>query len=116
MMAQRTLDHVRARRAGQLPLDVGLDVILGPIRKRARSCIDVGKLSDERMRHLDGRSKMPDQRLKECFASSAGSSLNDCPQSNDFLAARVDSLSGLWLGRLHKFWLTWHQSPSRMLT
>jgi hypothetical protein len=85
-MAQRAVHHLLARGARQLPLQVVVDMIPGPVSERSYPCIDLGKFGDEGMVDIDGCGEVADQVLEELLTGAAGRSFDNGTQGGNIVA------------------------------
>src|SRR5688572_22019613 len=76
MVHQPAAHDLRARRSGEVVLEVVGDPIALPEGERSHEGRRVGKFGDDRVVNVDGFSEMTNQRLKELLPGAASRSFN----------------------------------------
>ena len=88
MLAQPATHDILTRGAGEVILDILLDLSPRPEGERADARVHAGELGDGGEGHADSRGQMAHQVLKELLARAAGGPLDDGPEDIEVVVDR----------------------------
>src|SRR5271154_5415505 len=100
MVAQPAEHHIFTWGAGEVVLEVLLNLTVRPTGEGTDARADAGELGDGGEGHADGRGQMPHQVLEKLLARAAGGSLDNGTEDIEVVMVRVRrrciSTGGSW--------------------